>query len=279
MDHYIRLGREPVAVIHKLDSIYGEHTAGGANLRISLRLGLLGHPDASVEAAGELVPTRMSLELEQPTRMLIGDGYGIETILVPMSHDERPYTVVFPLSDTAIARIDEARRGGPFTIGLTLRFSSVLKGKAARSETRVSHTVSRDDWASLASQLRQVSPLLLELPRPSGELNSKALVQYDVAVEARRNGRYRDVLVACRRALEAAGIEATPDLPSTNGPSPFSGGRDWTFDQRLRVLREALRVVLHGGAHENEGTREPTPDEAAFVVAATAGALKLWGAK
>ncbi len=269
MNQSIRIFGQHVIVELTTCSVNGELTADGACLRFAISARTT--PLSGAEEATFLTPLRAVVHVEYPTPLRLGNAVLDAVVPVPTVPNDTSLWLSLPMTDNGLARLDELRAGQPLRIWFDLAFLTQRPGgELTLAEGRYRHTITRDDWEQLARTLRLEAPVVFELPRPP----NAALGHFQAAARARREARPADVLVHARKALEAVGLGRPKNLPKS-AKTVFSPEetREWSVDARVAVAVEALRILLHTGAHPPE--RSPTLGEAVFALTATAGALKL----
>lgn len=268
MNHYLRVFGETIAELTKC-TVYGERTADGVCVRFQISLRTT--PFHEARTSTFLLPLRATVYVVGQRSLRLGNAVVDSLVAVPDVASESTIHIGLPLSDIGLARLDELRFGQPLHVRFELRFAVQRpNGAMAIAEGQFEHTISRDDWELLAPALRLEAPVVFELPRPP----NPALGHFQAAERARREARPSNVLVECRKALEAVGLKRPKNLPKS-ARTVFAPDETqaWSVDERVAVAVEALRILLHTGAHQPD--RAPTLGEAVFALTATAGALKL----
>lgn len=119
--------------------------------------------------------------------------------------------------------------------------------------TRVIESAGEPHPYRLLQQMQYQRTMLLEVPVPDAQQEpelAQAAAILGRAQQAMARGDYRDAVGLCREVLEemskAPGDPATPPLPEL-----FSGQRQMSKAERLRVLRHALKVFTHPAHHRD----------------------------
>lgn len=172
-----------------------------------------------------------------------------------------------------IEAIEEARRGGDLLWTLTVRAQAEQEGQLQSLCNSMSIQLNKGQWIDILSQFGYRDTLLLELPLASTknrDLN-KALKHLKGAYDALERGSYRDAVAMCRDALEPLTAIAGDDRDAT-----FENSRFHTKQERLLLLRKALKKLPHAAKHAETGDEVIEWDraDAAMLVFMTAAMLR-----
>jgi hypothetical protein len=169
--------------------------------------------------------------------------------------------------------IEKARRGRDLHLAIQLRAQAEQKGQRQAVGGSEEVNLNRGQWIDILKQLGYRETLLLEIPL-SGAKNrhlASAIKHLDTAHDALQRGAYRDAVAMCRDALEALTPFAGDDREAT-----FENSRHHNKNQRLLVLRRALRQLPHAAKHAEPGDQliEWEHADAEMLVSMTAALVR-----
>lgn len=179
----------------------------------------------------------------------------------------QPAELVVPLTREALSMIEQQRNTDVEVSFSASVWVAVLRGDALAApreqhcEIRFAagsgrEAILQSKWLEMLKSWKFDETLVLELPyRVYGAGSSVALERWEKAVEHYRRGDWDEVLVACRRMLEARALEKTP-----SGASKPDMKRLRTFfdpsskGEHLNTMTNAFSTFLHLGRHEQPST-------------------------
>lgn len=189
-------------------------------------------------------------------------------------------TLEAELDARRIEAIERIRLGGD------LFFKLDLYGIAQRIRERSSQSVQKtleyranqSSWIEVLEHMGYRKTLLLEIPIPQGEVApqwTEAAEHLQTAQMHLLSGHFRDAVGACRdimESLSAALNDEGNQLPEVI-KSWFQGTRSMGKEERLRLIRRALKVLTHPARHADEVAISiewgPTDARAIVIMAAT----------
>ncbi|HTT80846.1 MAG TPA: hypothetical protein VMF86_14315 [Stellaceae bacterium] len=134
-------------------------------------------------------------------------------------------------------------------------------------------TVPQSEWITILDKAGYQKTVFLEIPVPTtGEL-AIALKHLKEAQAAFVAGRYDDVGVACRKALE--GAVSVEDSPWPEEAKNGDGRRNMTIEERFRLSWFAVRHLTNPTHHANGMRADFNRPMAQYLLGATSLALSL----
>jgi hypothetical protein len=149
-------------------------------------------------------------------------------------------------------------------------------------DSELHYHVNQSKWVEILRNMGYCRIILLEIPVFNEEISPlfpEAVEHLKNAQKHMLNGHFRDSVGACRDVLEAVSMALKDDsgqMPETI-ESWFQGQRDMSKEERLRLVRRALKVVTHPARHADEVASqiEWSPEDAKAVITMTAAILQL----
>ena len=176
--------------------------------------------------------------------------------------------------------LEEFRDGGKLMFAADLRARVFHRGKPQQLGLTLSHHVNQVDWLELLESVGHSRTLLLEVPAPAGKEDSlfgKALDHLRQAETSIRRGEFRDAVGQCRDVLESlthARGEQNDQVPGA--AHLFHNVKTMSKDERVKVVRNALRYLTHQARHVDENTVnvEFHRQDASFILTMVAAVLR-----
>lgn len=188
------------------------------------------------------------------------------------------------LDASRLAAIEDFRAGQD--LGLSLR----LWGEAARvgdpkSETvqaELSFLANQSTWIAVLDRMGYRKTMLIEVPLVSGEVSAHFPEAYGHLAQAHKQlllGHFRDAVGGCRDVLDALSLAADEErdqLPTAIA-AWFRDTKELSKEQRMRLIRRALKVLTHAARHADEITQQMEwgPEDARAALAISAAILRL----
>jgi hypothetical protein len=163
-------------------------------------------------------------------------------------------TLQADLARQQLEAIEEARGGGELSLILTIHpVLTEPTGETRTSMLQEHWQVNQGVWVGVLEQMQYRRTMLLEVPVPDPQRQPELAHAVDVlgrAQKAMTRGDYRDAVGLCREVLEEMSTALGDSEPSPL-PELFSGQRQMSKAERLRVLRHALKVFTHPAHHRD----------------------------
>jgi len=182
-----------------------------------------------------------------------------------------------------IEAIEEIRQGGD------LKFTLNLYGIAHSASDELQHNVNatlkyqanQSTWIEVLDQMGYRKTMLLEIPMLEEKVNplfKEAVEHLKIAQTHLLKGHFRDAVGSCRDVLESLSkaLNDERQLPETV-KSWTTNTRSMGKEERLRLIREAVKVLTHPARHADEVSAliDWGPEDARAVITMAALLLKL----
>jgi hypothetical protein len=205
---------------------------------------------------------------------------GTEFPLTTYQHTStRNITLEIELDARRIEAIERVRIGGDLFFRVNL--CGVAHGGREKSSQPVHATLqyraNQSTWAEVLEQMDYRQTMLLEIPVPrddTGPQLPEAAKHLQTAQTHMLRGHFRDAVGACRDVMEslsAALNDEGDQLPEVI-KSWFEGTRSMGKEERLRIVRRAIKILTHPARHADEVSTSiewgPTDARAAIIMAA-----------
>ncbi|MEW6683522.1 MAG: hypothetical protein AB1451_11470 [Nitrospirota bacterium] len=182
---------------------------------------------------------------------------------VPLATGQYTYKTNVPLEIELDARrvdaIERVRLGGD------LFFSLSLFGVAHGGRDRITQPVpvtlqyraNQGTWIEILGQMGYRKTILLEIPVLEDDVNPQfpqAAEYLQTAQTHMLRGHFRDAVGACRDVMESLSTVLNDDgvQPPEAIKSWFEGTRAMGKEERLRIVRRALKILTHPARHADE---------------------------
>ncbi|MFT3700168.1 MAG: hypothetical protein QM831_43885 [Kofleriaceae bacterium] len=183
------------------------------------------------------------------------------------------------LSDEQIRKIDRERAGRPnqqveFSLWLRIRG----QGRASLDTTCVLNvTASASEWFSALAAAQYEARHIIDVPIAGGrvgELLATAATHYRLAIEQDQKASYTQVLVECRKTVEA--IRDALDLhPKGIAEFDATKRKAWSNAEAIEYARASIHQIMHHAAHP--GVDDITgPIEAELVLGLVGSLLRYY---
>lgn len=240
----------------------------------------------SKQTGEEVVVTNISGELwvrgkSDPEHFL---GYlrrqGIES---PLTTGQYTYKVNIPFEIELDARrveaIERVRLGEDLVFRLSL-YGVAHGGREKHSQAvqaTLQHRANQGTWIEILGQMGYRKIMLLEIPVLGDEVSPQfpaAAEHLQTAQAHMLRGHFRDAVGACRDVMESLSSALNDEgaqLPDAI-KSWFDGARAMSKEERLRIVRKALKILTHPARHADEVSTAiewgPADARAAIIMAA-----------
>ena len=176
-----------------------------------------------------------------------------------------------------IDALEAIRNGGALTLDVHVagQVISNQHGLCSLRDASDSYQLNQTGWIDILRQMGYGETMLIEVPVTDGI--GKTTEYLAAAQKAVGLGHYREAVGACRDVLEAVsmgvgdGDERDPDFTPL-----FANTRNKDKQARLRVLRQALKILTHPARHVDEVAVlfDWNREDAVSAIAATAALLR-----
>lgn len=176
-----------------------------------------------------------------------------------------------------VEALEAIRDGGALNVDVHVAGQVMSKqhGLCSLRDASEKYLLNQSDWIEILRQMGYAETMLIEVPVTDGI--RKATEYLGAAQKAMGLGHYRDAVGACRDVLDALsmavgdGDERDPDFTPL-----FANTRNKDKQARLRVLRQALKILTHPARHVDEVTVlfDWNREDAVSAIAATAALLR-----
>ena len=204
-----------------------------------------------------------------------------DNLIVSSPFETSPSLMTFEMEMDAkrIQAIEKIRRGGDLTLSLNL-FGVARCGKEPpqRVEAKIFRLIGQSQWVKALESMGYSRTLLLEIPLLDDEEKpgfAEAAGHLKTAQTHLLKGHFREAVGACRDVLECL-AKALGDEKETDSVK-FENLREMNKDERLRLVRRALKIVTHPARHADEVAAqiEWGPEDARAVIMMTAALLQM----
>lgn len=158
------------------------------------------------------------------------------------------------LDRARLEAIEEVRGGGHLPVMLLVHTELIdAAGQTRRSQLQEQWQVNQGVWVGVLEQMQYRRTMLLEIPVPDAQTHpelAQAAGLLGRAQQALMRGDYRDAVGLCREVVEEMS-KALGDTAAAPLPELFAGQRQMSKADRLRVLRQALKLFTHPAHHRD----------------------------
>jgi hypothetical protein len=235
-----------------VDRIYGVSGLGFFRVTLDVRLQVEpGDPGCRLLS--------LSADLLAGGRLVTRLDASPQSLPVEQYASSSPATVVLQadLDRARVEAVETLRNGGHLELNLNV-FACLQEpdGNMARQSVQEHYPVNQGVWVEVLQQMEYQKTMLLEVPIPDEQTAPELAHAVDFLGQAQQamvRGHYRDAVGLCRQVLE----EMSNGLGDANGvrlQEIFGKTRDMDKAERLRILREALKVLTHPAHHRDEVT-------------------------
>lgn len=230
--------------------------------------------------------SQLRIEWGDNTQSLLGIGHPdqIQPIAIPATGS---FTVSFRLclSSSQLEGLEQRRCGADFELALWLYSTLVSSEQRKALGDRLTVRVVQSEWVKVLEGMHYQTTLLQEFGFPS-HLQDRADVVTLVA-KARNhflNGRYNECVAACRTLVEACPLLSEDSAELGRARKRFSQtsmkveeNRElMTTQERLLIVRDAIRHATNYPHHHRPGGIEYERNEARIILFSTLSLLPGW---
>jgi len=190
------------------------------------------------------------------------------------------------IDDRRIEAIEKIRAGGDLNFKLNLYglANSATEKRPQNLNSWMNFRVNQGTSIEMLEQMGYRRTLLLEVTLSDGEpIRPEAMKHLQNAQTHLLRGHYRDAVGACRDVLEALSKELGDEkdtLPETIN-NWFEGSKKMGKDERIRLVRRALKVLTHPARHADEVSSkiEWEPEDAKAILIFSAAMVQMAGSR
>ncbi len=232
--------------------------------RLGLMVMLTLYPRPRERGPAQIVDIRGSLDIHTPAglkrigRLTPQQGAVLYEASTYVSERQAPMEV--ELDWERLEAIERIRLGGDVMLSVALRARIFTGTEFQEVDDTLSLTINQGTWVKTLNELGYSRIMLLEVPIPDSQERpelAQAVSDLAGAQQALIQGHYREAVGQCRDVLESLGLALKDsDEHSPQIDALFTGSRSMDKAARLRVLRQAAKLVTHPAKHRDEVTAE-----------------------
>jgi hypothetical protein len=163
------------------------------------------------------------------------------------SHSQaQSFSLDVPIDRSILHAIEDHRSGGDLRLKLWMTLVALQDGQLVSITDGEEWPLSKGVWVELLNVLGYSQTIILEIAlSTSNPRMQRAAQSLTLAQNALHNGDYRDAVGRCREVLEAIAHAVGGDENSVS----FDNSRKHSKDQRLLLIRRAVRSLPHAAKH------------------------------
>lgn len=204
----------------------------------------------------------------------------VKTLILTSPHTQKTnLTLDIELDGSRIEAIERVR------LGESLFFEMNLYGVADSGSVQslrpvyatLTYRANQSTWMEILEQMGYRKTILLEIPVPGDGASPQlpeAAKYLQTAQTHMLRGHFRDAVGACRDVMESLSSALNDERaqPPEAIKSWFEGTRSLDKEERLRIVRRALKILTHPARHVDEVSASiewgPTDARSAIIIAA-----------
>jgi len=206
-----------------------------------------------------------------------GVDYPIATI---KGTADRQLQLEVDLNPRQVQAIEDIRLGGDLRFKLSLYGIASRGGQGGPSNVSATfhYRANQSTWLEVLEQMQYRRTMLLEIPILDDHISPhfpEATKHLQTAQKHLLTGHFRDSVGSCRDVLES--LEKALGDKQEIDSSGFGKQREKTKEERLRLVRKALKVFTHPARHADDvaAQMEWGPIDARVVIIMTASVLQM----